>query len=183
MDIGGPLCVRKQLAGRSGEVDGMRPPVGRVTAAFDEASLFEVIDEADHRVAVDGKAVGKLLLGLTVRGSQMHEQAEVAGLQAQRRKALSEPLRGVGTDLGDQEPGTAGKRGAGCRPVAHRTILNGDCNHPRQSSTGRMTDAERTKRGTDPHRGLLRSASATGTRPSALRPPGDRSRRIAPGFC
>jgi hypothetical protein len=63
---GGTLGAGKQVVGGGGEVEGVGASVGGVATAFDESSVFEVIDETDHRVAVDAQGIGELLLGLSL---------------------------------------------------------------------------------------------------------------------
>jgi hypothetical protein len=98
--VGGALGARKQLVGGGGEVNGVSTPVGGVAAAFDESAVLEVVDEADHRVAVDAQDVGELLLGLSLVSRQVYEQPEVTRPQAQGRQPVGELLRVSGAELG-----------------------------------------------------------------------------------
>jgi hypothetical protein len=65
-------------------VHGVRPPVVGVAAARDEFALFQVVNQPDHGVAVDGQGVGELLLGLPICCGQVAEQPKVTGVQSQR---------------------------------------------------------------------------------------------------
>jgi hypothetical protein len=62
----------------------MGAPIGGV-AAFDESSILEFVDEADHHVAVDAHGVREPLLGLSIASREVHEQPEVTRPNAQRR--------------------------------------------------------------------------------------------------
>jgi hypothetical protein len=107
--VGDPLGTAKQLVGGCSEVDGVGAPIGGVAAAFDQASILEFVDESDHHVAMDAHGVGQPLLGLALAAREVHEQPEVTRPHAQRRQALSEPMRAVSAELGKQEAGSAGK--------------------------------------------------------------------------
>lgn len=60
-----------------GEVEGVRASVDRVAGALDQAADLEVIDEADHRVAMDVEQVGQLLLAAAVRVAKVGQDPEV----------------------------------------------------------------------------------------------------------
>lgn len=44
----------------------MRSSIKGVTESFDEPAILQIVDEADHRVAVNRHGVGELLLRLSV---------------------------------------------------------------------------------------------------------------------
>ena len=88
----------------------MRPPVGRVAPALHESAFLHGVDQTHHDVAVDAHGVGQSLLGLALAAREMHQQAEVRRLHAQRRQAPGELLRAVRAELGEQEADTAGQR-------------------------------------------------------------------------
>jgi len=78
--VGGALRLGEQFTGGVGEPHGVCAPIARVAAAQHEPTLLEVIDEADHRIAVDVHGISELLLGPAVGGRQMDQQAEVLRL-------------------------------------------------------------------------------------------------------
>jgi hypothetical protein len=55
------------------EMQGVGSPVGWMASAFNQAELFEVVDETDHDVSVNAHQVGKPLLRLTLVLRQVHE--------------------------------------------------------------------------------------------------------------
>jgi hypothetical protein len=123
--VGDTLGTAEQVVGGAGEVDRVSTPIGGVAAAFDESSILEFVDEADHHVAVDAHGVCEPLLGLPLASREVHEQPEVTRPHAQRRQALGELMRAVRAELGQQEAGSAGQRvtSCPCRDVGHSTML------------------------------------------------------------
>ena len=85
MLVGDTLGTAEQVVGGGGEVNGVGAPIGGVAAAFDESSILEFVDEADHHVAVDAHGVREPLLGLSIASREVHEQPEVTRPNAQRR--------------------------------------------------------------------------------------------------
>lgn len=120
--VGGPLGQGKQLAGRSGEMHGVGTPVTGMATALDKSAIFEIVNQANHGVAVNSHRVGEPLLGLPIGRGQVAKQAEVPGVHPQRSQAFSEPRGRVGTELGDQEADPVGEWGArrACYRVRHR---------------------------------------------------------------
>ena len=108
--VGDTLGTAEQVVGGAGEVDRVGTPIGGVAAAFDESSILEFVDEADHHVAVDAHGVCEPLLGLPLASREVHEQSEVTRPHAQRRQALGELMRAIRAELGQQEAGSAGQR-------------------------------------------------------------------------
>jgi hypothetical protein len=109
--VGGSLGFGEQNARAVGEDECVRAAVVRMTVAFDELSLFELVNELDHLVAVQAHGVGELLLGGAVCVGELAEQLEVAGAEAERREAFSEPVGGTEPELGQQQPDPFGERG------------------------------------------------------------------------
>lgn len=79
-------------------IAGMAPPLN-------EAAAFQLIDEADHHVAVQPHGIGQLLLGLAVAFRQLGQNAELFGVQAQRLEAFGETLGCMRPELGQQKTG------------------------------------------------------------------------------
>jgi carbon monoxide dehydrogenase subunit G len=50
----------QQPAGRRGEMQCVGASIGAMSASLHEATVFELVDEANHGVAVDGHGVGEL---------------------------------------------------------------------------------------------------------------------------
>lgn len=74
-----------------------------MTGAADQLVRFEVVDQSDHRVAVDAEFVRQALLGEPVVGLQMGQDTEMRRLEPQRHETHGHPLRDVVADLGQQE--------------------------------------------------------------------------------
>lgn len=100
----------QEASRRRGQVDGVGTPVAGVPPPLDEATLFEVVEKADHRVPVDRHQVGELLLGQAVRARELGEQAEVTGLEPEGCQSGREQLRGMKADLGEKECGPLAER-------------------------------------------------------------------------
>lgn len=83
--VGDTLGAWERFGGGRGEVDGVCASVGGVPVAFDQSTIFEFVDEADHHVAVDAHGVGELLLGLSLAAREVHEETEVTRPHTQRR--------------------------------------------------------------------------------------------------
>jgi hypothetical protein len=81
--VGDGLGLGEQVASRSRQVHGMGPPVAGVAAARDESAFFQIVNQPDHGVAMDGQGIGELLLGLPISGGQVAEQPEMTGVQSQ----------------------------------------------------------------------------------------------------
>lgn len=81
--VGDGLGLDEQVASRCREVHGVGPPVAGVAAALDESAFFQIVNQPDHGVAVDGQGIGELLLGLPIGCGQVAEQSEVTGVQSQ----------------------------------------------------------------------------------------------------
>jgi hypothetical protein len=79
---------------------------------------------------VNAHQVGEPLLRLTLVLRQVHEQPEMARAQPQGRQPVGEVLGASGTELRQQEPSPAGKRGSRwtLRCANHLTMVSGsDC--------------------------------------------------------
>lgn len=127
--IGDLVCAGEQLVSGGGEEDGMGATIARVLPTFDEAALLEVVDEADHPVAVDPEGVGEPLLRLAVAVREVNQEPEMLRLDAERRQMLRESLRAVRSELREQEACPGGESGRlGRRGIGHPEIVSvGDC--------------------------------------------------------
>ncbi len=85
------------------ETQGVRPAVGGVATAFHEVAFLQVVDQADHDIAVDVERLAELLLGAAVVGLQEFQHAEVAGLDAERREEITEAIGAVEAQLAEEE--------------------------------------------------------------------------------
>ena len=95
-DLAGP---GEQFARRCGQVDGVGAAVAGMPATFDQIALFEVVEQADHDLAVDAQRVGELLLGVPFAAFEVHQEPEVVRCDAQRRQPRGERLRDVEAQL------------------------------------------------------------------------------------
>jgi hypothetical protein len=68
--------------------------------------MLEVVDQRDHRAAVDPQRPAQRLLGLALGGGQVAEHPEVAGMKAEPGEALGEAPMRMGAQLRQQEAGT-----------------------------------------------------------------------------
>jgi len=112
--VGGALGVREEVVSGGREVQGVGASIGGVATALDQSAVLEVVDEADHRVAVDAQGIGEPLLGLSLIFREVHEQPEVTWPDPQRRQAGRELVRASGAQLREQETGSVGEQAARC---------------------------------------------------------------------
>jgi hypothetical protein len=106
----------------------MGATIARVLPTLDEATVLEVVDEADHPVAVNPEGVGEPLLRLAVALREVNQEPEMLGLYAERRQMLCESLRAVRPELREQEACPGSERGwLGLRDIGHPKIVSGDC--------------------------------------------------------
>jgi hypothetical protein len=126
--IGDLVRAGEQLVCGRREEDGMGATIARVLPTLDEAAVLEVVDEADHPVAVDPEGVGEPLLRLAVAMREVNQEPEMLGLDAERRQTLCESLRAVRSELREQEACPGGESGRlGLRGIGHPQIVSGDC--------------------------------------------------------
>lgn len=76
--------TRQELESRLREMDRVGSPVRGVTPTFDEAAFLEVVDQADHDVAVHADVLGELLLGLALVAGDPDQHAEVGRTHPER---------------------------------------------------------------------------------------------------
>lgn len=81
----------------------MGTTIGRMRAPPYQAPPFELVDEADHRVAVHFQQVGEFLLTAPVTARKVRQDPEMGRLDPERGEPLGEPARDMMTDLGQQE--------------------------------------------------------------------------------
>lgn len=93
----------QQRVSRLGQVDRVSASICRMHAPLYQTLLFELIDEADHRIAVHSQQVGEFLLTAPVAPRQMGQDPEVGRLDPERDEPLGEPVRNVMTELRQQE--------------------------------------------------------------------------------
>jgi hypothetical protein len=119
--IGELVCPRQKLPRGRREPDRMGPPVIGVAASLDKPALLELIDQADHHVAVNTEGIRQLLLGLPVFVGQVHKQAEMVGLDTQWRQTVGKAPRALGAQYGKQvtHSGIERKRGRSARLISH----------------------------------------------------------------
>ena len=101
------LELGEELAARRREVERVGAAVGGVAAALGEAALLEVVDERDHRAAVDAERAAQRLLGLALVDREVAEHPEVAGVQVEGGQALGEAPVALRAELHQQKAGTA----------------------------------------------------------------------------
>ncbi len=89
-----------------GEVHRVGAAVGRVRTAYDKSAFFQLVDQPDHRVAMDMQQIGELLLAASAGGREMAQDPEMGRGDPDRRKARGEPVRNMMADLREQEDST-----------------------------------------------------------------------------
>lgn len=101
--LDGRLPVRQHRPSSLGELHRVRPPVLWMSGAPDEPELLELVDQSDHRVAVDAEPVCQFLLAAAVGLGEVGEDAEVGGMQAEWGELRDEALGDGEPQLGQQE--------------------------------------------------------------------------------
>lgn len=125
--VGDPPGFAEGLSTIRGEVDCVRAPVRGVAPAFREPLVLEVVDQADHRVAMDVQTLCQLLLSEAAGGREVSEHSEVTWMQAERLKALSK-LRGrMKPELGEQETRSLDQFSPPVRHAPNRTSSSLSC--------------------------------------------------------
>jgi hypothetical protein len=103
--VGCALELGKQVAPSGRQVERVSAPVDGIAAALGELALLEVVDERDHRAAVDPERVAERLLGLALGGGEVAEHSEVPWVEVESREVFGKlPMR-VGAELGQQKAG------------------------------------------------------------------------------
>lgn len=100
--------VAQDLTRTVGELDGVSAPVDRVPGAPHEALSLQLVDEADHGVAVHPEQVGQLLLTETVGIAQVGQDAEVRRMETQRSQLVRQLVGDMMAELGEQEHAAVG---------------------------------------------------------------------------
>lgn len=123
--VGDPAGAGEQLARGLGQVNGVGAAVSGMPPAFDQTALLEVVEQADHDLAVDAQRVGELLLGDPFATLEVRQEPEMVRRDAQRCQPRGERLRDVKPELGQQEVGPTGQRPvrARCGVVRHPGIV------------------------------------------------------------
>jgi len=81
-----------------------------VAAPLGQPAPLEVVDERDHRAAMDAEGLAQCLLGLAFRSRKVAEHPEMPRVEVERRQALGEAPVLVGAELHQQKPGTPTQR-------------------------------------------------------------------------
>ncbi len=90
-----PLELAQQLAPRSREVDRVRATVVGVSAPFGEVTLLKVVDQRDHRAAVNSQRATEGLLRSAFVGGEVAQHPEVTRSEIKNGQALGEGLMPV----------------------------------------------------------------------------------------
>lgn len=69
--VGGLLGMGQQLAAGVGQAHRVGSTIAAVGTSLDQAPGLEIIDEADHDVAVDAQGIGELLLSAPLTLAQV----------------------------------------------------------------------------------------------------------------
>jgi hypothetical protein len=104
--IGCVVCGHDHRHSAWGQAQRVSAPVLGVGLSTGQPKFFQVIDQADHHIAVDLELIGQFLLGLAVHRSQTVEHRKVPRLDAQAGKALCKRTCHAMPDLGQEEHGT-----------------------------------------------------------------------------
>jgi EmrB/QacA subfamily drug resistance transporter len=99
-----------QLAPGGQQMHGVGAAIGWMTPAFNEATLLQVVDQADHDVAMDAQRLAHLMLAEAVLLDEQAEHAEVARVDAHRCQQVDELLLHVDAQLRDEARGVAVQR-------------------------------------------------------------------------
>ena len=114
----------QQLAGLVGQGHRERAPVVGVRHALDQALLLQLVDDADHHVAVDAELGRQLTLRLAVVLDQRLQHRIRAGFDAERRQPAHEILGEIDAQLGQQKRNPLVQLGdAGRAFVIHEATL------------------------------------------------------------
>ncbi len=101
--IGNVVCGRDHLHSKWGQAQRIGAPVFSVGLSTGQTELLQVIDQADHDVAVDIELISQFLLRLAVQRSQTVEHRKVPRLDAQASKSLRKRTGHAMSDLGEEE--------------------------------------------------------------------------------
>ena len=90
MAVSGGVYLAQRVPALGGQVQRVGAPVGGVAPAFDQAALFELVDQEDHPGRVEPDELAEGLLGESLVRGQPGEHPGVAGLEAERGKPFAE---------------------------------------------------------------------------------------------
>jgi hypothetical protein len=97
------LYLAERVPALLGQVQGVGAPVSGVPPTFDQAALFELVDQEDHPGGVEPDELTEGLLRQTFVSGQPDEHPGVARLQAERRQPFAELPGQVRSELHQQE--------------------------------------------------------------------------------
>src|SRR5215469_520777 len=90
------------VAALRGQVQRVGAAVGGVAPPFDQAALFELVDQEDHPGGVEPEQLADGLLGLPLVGGQPEQQPGMPRLEVERCEPLAELPRHVEAELHQQ---------------------------------------------------------------------------------
>jgi len=103
MAVAGSLNLTERVPALLGQVQRVGASVGGVSLAFDQAALFEFVDQEDHPGGVEPDELAESLLRQPLIGSQPDEHSGVTRFQAERREPFAELPGQVRPELHQQE--------------------------------------------------------------------------------
>jgi len=90
MAVAGSLYLAERVPAFLGQVQRVGAAVGGVAPAFDQAALFELVDQEDHPGGVEPDELADGLLGQPLVGGQPEQHPGVPRLEAERGEPLAE---------------------------------------------------------------------------------------------
>ena len=116
--LGGAGDITKGGVAFFGEVKGIGAAIVSGGAAFEEAAIFEFVDDGDEGAGMNVEIVGEGLLAEAFGAAKDAEDAGVGGSEVEGGEELCEFAGGVGAELGKEEAGGGvlvgeGGRGSG----------------------------------------------------------------------
>ena len=97
------LYLAERVPAFLGQVQRVGASVGGVSLAFDQAALFEFVDQEDHPGGVEPDELAESLLRQPLICSQPDEHSGVTRFQAERREPFAELPGQVRPELHQQE--------------------------------------------------------------------------------
>jgi hypothetical protein len=85
-------------------------PIARVSFTSNQTAALEVVDQADHVVAVDSHRIGELLLAEQFSVAEFADDSVVSGVESERLKLLRAACRYVKAELRQQKRSTSIER-------------------------------------------------------------------------
>jgi hypothetical protein len=110
MAVAGSLYLAERVPAFLGQVQRVGAAVGGVAPAFDQAALFELVDQEDHPGGVEPDELAEGLLRQSLVGGQPDEHSGVTRFQAERRESFAEFPGQVRSELHQQEGEVPGVR-------------------------------------------------------------------------